>query len=137
MGALLRSVGAISRAVSYLLGGAVVLMAASVVMTSHGVTEVTAWARDVLGWTFVTLLAALVITALFSWVQMLTRGSAKDNEVRLYKNVVHPQYPGLYFVGLVQPWGAIMRVQASHPSGPSNAPTLIDDVQAILRARAN
>ncbi len=34
--------------------------------------------------------------------------SASDNEVRLYKNVVHPCYPGLYFVGLVQPWGAIM-----------------------------
>lgn len=87
MGALLRSVGAGSRAVSYLLGGAVVMMAAGVLMTSHGVTEITAWARDVLGWTFVTLLAALVITALFSWVQMLTRGSAKDNEVWLQTGI--------------------------------------------------
>lgn len=33
---------------------------------------------------------------------------AKDNEVRLYKLVVHPERPGLYFIGLVQPWGAIM-----------------------------
>jgi len=31
-----------------------------------------------------------------------------NNEVRLYKRVVHPEYPGLYFVGLIQPWGAIM-----------------------------
>ncbi|MFO0808920.1 MAG: NAD(P)-binding domain-containing protein [Gemmataceae bacterium] len=31
-----------------------------------------------------------------------------ENEVRLYKLVAHPQYRGLYFIGLVQPWGAIM-----------------------------
>ncbi|HEY1189200.1 MAG TPA: NAD(P)-binding domain-containing protein [Gemmata sp.] len=34
--------------------------------------------------------------------------SARDNEVRLYRLVVHPEVRGLYFVGLVQPWGAIM-----------------------------
>lgn len=31
-----------------------------------------------------------------------------DNQVELYRNVIHPDYPGLYFIGLVQPWGAIM-----------------------------
>jgi flavin-binding monooxygenase-like protein len=31
-----------------------------------------------------------------------------NNEVSLYQHVVHPDQPGLYFVGLVQPWGAIM-----------------------------
>jgi hypothetical protein len=31
-----------------------------------------------------------------------------NNEVSLYHQVVHPDQPGLYFVGLVQPWGAIM-----------------------------
>ena len=31
-----------------------------------------------------------------------------NNEVSLYQQVVHPNHPGLYFVGLVQPWGAIM-----------------------------
>ena len=31
-----------------------------------------------------------------------------DNEVGLYRNVVHPDHPGLYFVGLIQPLGAIM-----------------------------
>jgi hypothetical protein len=30
-----------------------------------------------------------------------------ENQVRLYRNVVLPDVPGLYFVGLVQPWGAI------------------------------
>jgi len=30
-----------------------------------------------------------------------------DNLVRLYRNVVHPAVPNLFFIGLVQPWGAI------------------------------
>jgi dimethylaniline monooxygenase (N-oxide forming) len=33
---------------------------------------------------------------------------APDNQVSLYKNVVHPDHPNLFFIGLVQPWGAIM-----------------------------
>ena len=32
----------------------------------------------------------------------------KDNEISLYKRVVHPDYPNLYFIGLLQPLGAIM-----------------------------
>ncbi|MBO0937794.1 NAD(P)-binding domain-containing protein [Fibrella sp. HMF5335] len=31
-----------------------------------------------------------------------------DNNLQLYRRVVHPNYPGLYFQGLVQPLGAIM-----------------------------
>jgi dimethylaniline monooxygenase (N-oxide forming) len=34
--------------------------------------------------------------------------SAKDNHVDLYHRVVDPDHPGLYFVGLVQPLGAVM-----------------------------
>jgi cation diffusion facilitator CzcD-associated flavoprotein CzcO len=30
------------------------------------------------------------------------------NRVSLYKRVVHPGQPNLYFIGLVQPWGALM-----------------------------
>lgn len=30
------------------------------------------------------------------------------NEIDLYKNVVHPKSPGLFFTGLVQPWGPLM-----------------------------
>ncbi|MDX1907789.1 MAG: NAD(P)-binding domain-containing protein [Bacteroidia bacterium] len=30
------------------------------------------------------------------------------NELRLYHKVIHPDYPGLYFAGLIQPLGAIM-----------------------------
>ena len=33
---------------------------------------------------------------------------APDNEIPLYRRVVSPEYPGLYFIGLLQPLGAIM-----------------------------
>lgn len=32
----------------------------------------------------------------------------RGNAVRLYRHVVHPQLPGLFFMGLIQPLGAIM-----------------------------
>jgi len=34
--------------------------------------------------------------------------SVEDNEIDLYRRVAHPDLPGLYFIGLVQPLGAIM-----------------------------
>jgi len=34
--------------------------------------------------------------------------SAPDNHIPLYRRVVHPDLPGLYFIGLLQPLGAIM-----------------------------
>lgn len=34
--------------------------------------------------------------------------SAPDNKIPLYRRVVHPDLDGLYFIGLVQPLGAIM-----------------------------
>ena len=34
--------------------------------------------------------------------------SAEDNDVRLFRRVVSPDHPGLFFIGLVQPLGAIM-----------------------------
>lgn len=33
---------------------------------------------------------------------------APDNELPLYHRVVHPDHPGLYFIGLIQPLGATM-----------------------------
>jgi hypothetical protein len=33
---------------------------------------------------------------------------AEDNHIDLYRRVVHPDHPGLYFIGLIQPFGAIM-----------------------------
>jgi dimethylaniline monooxygenase (N-oxide forming) len=35
-------------------------------------------------------------------------GDTSDNRIPLYRRVVHPDQPGLYFVGLLQPLGAIM-----------------------------
>ncbi len=32
----------------------------------------------------------------------------QSNDLQLYRRVVHPDFPGLYFLGLVQPLGAIM-----------------------------
>ncbi len=34
--------------------------------------------------------------------------NTEANEVPLYRKVVHPTVPNLYFVGLVQPWGPLM-----------------------------
>jgi hypothetical protein len=34
--------------------------------------------------------------------------SSPDNDVSLYRRVVDPAHPGLYFLGLIQPLGAIM-----------------------------
>ncbi|MEO1652928.1 MAG: NAD(P)-binding domain-containing protein [Bacteroidota bacterium] len=34
--------------------------------------------------------------------------AAEDNDLQLYRRVIHPDYPGLYFLGLIQPLGAIM-----------------------------
>ena len=36
--------------------------------------------------------------------------SAPDNRIPLYRRVVSPDHPGLYFVGLIQPLGAIMPI---------------------------
>jgi cation diffusion facilitator CzcD-associated flavoprotein CzcO len=36
--------------------------------------------------------------------------SPNDNEIKLYRRVVHPELPGLYFIGLIQPLGAIMPI---------------------------
>ncbi len=36
--------------------------------------------------------------------------SAPDNQLELYRRVVSPDHPGLYFVGFIQPLGAIMPI---------------------------
>ena len=45
-------------------------------------------------------------------VPVLRPGPARrpDNRIPLYRRVVHPELPGLYFIGLVQPLGAIMPI---------------------------
>jgi dimethylaniline monooxygenase (N-oxide forming) len=50
-----------------------------------------------------------------------------DNVVPLYRRVVHPEWPGLYFIGLVQPLGAIM------PLAEAQASWIADVLQGEVR----
>jgi hypothetical protein len=74
--------------------------------------------------------------------------AAKDNQVPLYKHIIHPDLPGLYFVGLIQPLGAIMPIAerqsmliADHLSGRYGLPCKramqrdIERTQAKMRKR--
>jgi dimethylaniline monooxygenase (N-oxide forming) len=74
--------------------------------------------------------------------------SARDNQLRLYKFMLHPSVPGLYFLGLVQPLGAIMPIAerqsaliARHLMGAYAAPSVremdrdIDRKLAAMRKR--
>jgi dimethylaniline monooxygenase (N-oxide forming) len=64
--------------------------------------------------------------------------AARDNELRLYMHMFHPEVAGLYFLGLVQPLGAIMPIAerqsqliARHLTGayaPPSAPEMEHDV---------
>ncbi len=83
MTALLNLMDSGSRAVSYLLGGIAIVLAMAALITSASASEITAWAREVLGWTFVAMLGALVFVALFSWVRMISDQSGRDGNVWL------------------------------------------------------
>ena len=78
MRALLGTLDSSSRAVSYMLGALAVALAVAVLMTSNSVVDIAAWAREVLGWSFVTLLASLVFLALYCWVRLLQLRGAGD-----------------------------------------------------------
>jgi dimethylaniline monooxygenase (N-oxide forming) len=70
--------------------------------------------------------------------------SAPGNEIRLFKRVFHPTVPGLYFIGLLQPLGAIMPIAerqgeliADHLLGEYELPPVRQmerDIDAELRA---
>lgn len=64
------------------------------------------------------------------------------NEVRLYRKVVHPEHRGLYFVGLVQPWGPLMPLSeaqcewvAGLVSGEGTLPSKTDMLKSIEQER--
>lgn len=70
-----------SEAVSYFVGGIVIVAAVAVVTLSVDVGTVTDWLRDVLGLTFLGLLAGLVYTSLFAWIKVKdTRKTIKDRQ---------------------------------------------------------
>ncbi len=69
--------------------------------------------------------------------------AAPDNELVLYKRMFAPAHPGLYLIGFIQPWGAIMplaeiqgRLVADHLSGAyalSSRAEMERDMQHMLR----
>jgi dimethylaniline monooxygenase (N-oxide forming) len=71
---------------------------------------------------------------------------APDNRLVLYKRVFDPDHAGLYFIGFVQPWGAIMpiaevqgRLVAEHLCGDYALPTpaqMRRDMETMLRRQA-
>lgn len=78
MRTLLGTLDSSSRAASYMMGGLVVALAVTVLVTSNSVADIANWAREVLGWSFVAMLAGLVFLALYSWVRMLQQKGAGD-----------------------------------------------------------
>lgn len=44
----------------------------------------------------------------FPFLKELTFDVSESNDMKLYQHVVHPDYPSLFFQGLIQPLGAIM-----------------------------
>lgn len=67
----------------------------------------------------------------------------RDNEIPLYRKVVHPEHKNLYFIGLIQPLGAIMplaelqaRWVADLLSGRAALPTKASMWQAIVQEQA-
>ncbi len=55
-----------------------------------------------------------------------------DNRVPLYRRVVHPDRPGLYFVGLIQPLGAVMPLAEAQSAWVAD---LVEGTAALPSAR--
>lgn len=63
-----------------------------------------------------------------------------DNQVELYRNVVHPDRPGVYVIGLVQPLGAIMPLaerQAEWVAGLLTGELRLPDRETMRRTIAD
>jgi len=74
--------------------------------------------------------------------------SAPENQIALYRRVVSPEHPGLYFIGLVQPLGAIMPIAEAQAEwiadilegkvalpSPTRMREVIEREQARMRSR--
>ncbi len=87
MGTVLKTLDTGSRAVSFLLGSLAIGLAFAAMATSSSAAQITDWAGQVLGWTFVFLLASLIFICLFSWVRLLRDGTTPATEVWLQAGV--------------------------------------------------
>jgi dimethylaniline monooxygenase (N-oxide forming) len=61
---------------------------------------------------------------------------AEDNHVDLYRRVVHPDHPGLYFVGLIQPLGAIMPLAEAQAEWVGDLVTGVGALPSVEEMRA-
>ena len=61
---------------------------------------------------------------------------AEDNHVDLYRRVVHPDHPGLYFVGLIQPLGAIMPLAEAQAEWIGDLVTGVGTLPSVRQMRA-
>jgi dimethylaniline monooxygenase (N-oxide forming) len=61
---------------------------------------------------------------------------ADDNHVNLYRRVVSPDHPGLYFVGLIQPIGAIMPLAEEQANWVADLISGDVDLPAVREMRA-
>jgi len=63
-----------SQALSYYLGALVLGLAAAAIFDLPQPSEIIAWATHVLGFTFLALLSALILIALYGWVRLTRHG---------------------------------------------------------------
>ena len=63
-----------SQALSYYLGALVLGLAAAAIFDLPQPNEIIAWATRVLGFTFLALLSALILIALYGWVRLTRHG---------------------------------------------------------------
>ncbi len=62
--------------------------------------------------------------------------SAEDNHVDLYRRVADPEHPGLYFVGLIQPLGAIMPLAEAQAEWVADLVTGVGVLPSVAEMRA-
>lgn len=63
--------------------------------------------------------------------------AAEDNQVNLYRRVVPPAVPGLYFIGLIQPLGAVMPLAATSSRSDTRSKSISTPTCARLRRSAS
>ncbi len=61
---------------------------------------------------------------------------AEDNHVELYRRVAHPDHPGLYFLGLIQPLGAIMPLAEAQAEWVGDLVTGVGALPGVPEMRA-
>ena len=88
-----------SQALSYYLGALVLGLAAAAIFDLPQPSEIIAWAMRVLGFTFLALLSALILAALYGWVR-LTRPSVPLDQRQAWQEAGMHAANGVATLGL-------------------------------------